>query len=55
MRWERCCGPLDLDGAEGGATLVRIAINMILAAPAAPIVQAASCPLPKSVLEGPVQ
>lgn len=55
MRWERCCEPLDRDGAEGGATLVRTAIKMILAAPAASIAQAASCPLPRSVLEGPMQ
>lgn len=55
MRWEWCCGPLDHDGAEGGATLVRTAIKMTLAAPAASIARAASATLPKSVLEGPMQ
>lgn len=55
MRWEWCCGPLDHDGAEGGATLVRTAIKMILAAPAASIERAAARPLPLLVLEGAMQ
>jgi hypothetical protein len=55
MRWERCCEPLYHEGVEGGATLVRTAIKMILAAPAASIARAASATLPKSVLEGSMQ